>query len=101
MIRHIVMFKVKENNMNQNKEQILGTAKLMVQNFEEEIPVIRKFTCVTNSMEAPDSNYDLALICDFNSIEDLNEYQKHPKHLEFGEFIVSVRESRACIDYEI
>ena len=35
------------------------------------------------------------------SMEDLDAYQKEPKHLEFGAFISQVRESRACIDFQI
>lgn len=101
MIKHIVMFKLKEKTGDKSKAEILETASLMLQNFENEIPAIKKFECVTNVKEAPESNCDLALICDFDDIDGLNEYQNHPKHLEFAKFITGVRESRACIDYEI
>jgi predicted metal-dependent HD superfamily phosphohydrolase len=100
VIKHIVMFTIREEANNKSKAEIIAEAKLKSQNFNEEIPTIKKFNFVTNSMEAPDSNYDLALICEFDDIEGLNEYQKHPKHVEFGKFITEVRESRACIDYE-
>ena len=50
----------------------------MLKNFKELIPVMKDFKAVTNSPDAPDSNYDLALICDFASIDDLNAYQNHP-----------------------
>lgn len=96
MIKHIVMFTLKEENKKQNLE----TAKEKLKNFEAEIPSIKKFKVVTNAEGAPESNCDLALICDFEDIEGLNAYQVHPKHVEFGKFITSVRESRACIDYE-
>lgn len=101
MIRHIVMFKIKENADNKSKAELLAKADLLLQNFEEEIEPLKKFNYAVNSDEAPDSNYDLVLICDFDTINDLNEYQNHPKHLEFGKFIVEVRENRACIDYDI
>ena len=55
---------------------------------------------MTNAAAAPDSNYDLSLIFDFKNMDDLNAYQKHPMHVEFGKFIAAIRESRACIDYE-
>lgn len=101
MIRHIVMFKLKKEADNKCKAELLETAQSLLQNFKEEIPALKKFECVMNSDEAPDSNCDIALICDFDNIEGLDEYQKHPKHLKFAEFIVKVRESRACIDYEV
>ena len=65
-----------------------------------EIPLIATFEVVTNAAAAPDSNYDLSLIFDFKNMDDLNAYQKHPMHVEFGKFITAIRESRACIDYE-
>ena len=34
------------------------------------------------------------------TIDDLNAYQVHPAHLEFGKFIGTVKTDRACIDYE-
>ena len=41
------------------------------------------------------------LVGDFDTVETLDEYQKSPQHIEFGEFVYSVRVDRACIDYEI
>lgn len=100
MIKHIVMFKLSENADGKTKKENLDIALNMLKNFKELIPVIKDFKAVANSADAPNSNYDIALICDFESIDDLNEYQNHPEHLKFGKFITQVRESRACIDYE-
>jgi hypothetical protein len=55
---------------------------------------------VINSADAPESNYTIALICDFDDIEGLNAYQVHPAHVEFAKFIGTVKTERACIDYE-
>lgn len=100
MIKHIVMFKLSENAEGKTRKENLDTALDMLKNFKELIPVIKDFKAVSNSTDAPDSNYDLALICDFLNIDDLNAYQTHPEHLKFGKFITKIRESRACIDYE-
>ena len=72
MIRHVCMFTLKEENKENN---------------------IAEYT--------PDSNYDVALIFDFDSAQTLDAYQKSPQHVEFGEFVYTVRVNRACIDYEI
>lgn len=64
------------------------------------LDIIKKFNIVKNAEKTPDSNYDVALIFDFDTVEMLNEYQKSPQHLEFGEFVYSVRVDRACIDYK-
>ncbi len=65
----------------------------------KELDIIKKFNIVKNAEKTSDSNYDIALIFDFNTVEMLNEYQKLPQHLEFGEFVYSVRVDKAC-DYE-
>lgn len=95
MVRHICMFKLQEENKKSNLEEAIKRTTIL-----KDIPQIRNFEVVVNSKEAPESNYELSLIFDFDSMDDLNEYQRHPNHIEFGNFIKSVRESRACIDYE-
>ena len=50
---------------------------------------------------APNANFDVALIMDFESVDQLNTYQVSPEHVEFGRFVGGIRVDRACIDYEI
>ena len=89
------MFKLQEENKKANLDKALD----MLKNFKAEIPSLVEFQSVTNTQEAPESNYDIALICDFNDINGLNEYQVHPVHKNFGAFINTVKTERACIDY--
>lgn len=100
MIKHIVMFKLKEEANGKTAKENLEGALERLKNFEQEIPSLVHFEARTNSPEAPESNYELALVCDFNDIDGLNEYQVHQVHKSFGAYITPVRESRACIDYE-
>lgn len=95
MIRHICMFKLKEENKEANLKEALERLESM-----RGMELIQRIEVVTNDSEAPDSNYDLSLIFDFKDMDDLNAYQKDPKHLEFGKFITEVRENRACIDFK-
>lgn len=90
------MFKFKDDNKNENIKLALEKVQVL-----KELPEIKRFEVVTNIKEAPASNYELSIIFDFESMDELNSYQKNPKHLEFGNFIKSVREDRACIDFEI
>jgi hypothetical protein len=64
------------------------------------IEQIRGFEVVCNAPGMPESNYDVALIFDFEDADGLQTYQDHPTHKAFGAFISQIRESRACIDYE-
>ena len=95
MIRHICMFKLKEENKQANLEEML----VRVQSLRS-IEQVREFEVVCNAPGMPESNYDVSLIFDFESAEALQTYQDHPTHKAFGAFIGQIRESRACIDYE-
>lgn len=95
MIRHICMFKLKEENKKSNLEEIL----VRVQSLRD-IAQVRGFDVVCNAPGMPESNYDVSLIFDFDNAEDLQTYQDHPTHKAFGAFIGQIRQSRACIDYE-
>ena len=94
MIRHICMFKLKEENKQNNMDELM----VRVQSLRS-IEQLRGFDVVCNADGMPESNYDVALIFDFDNAEDLQTYQDHPTHKAFGAFIGQIRESRACIDY--
>ncbi len=96
MIRHICMFTLKEENKEENIRAFFERAEKL-----RELKTIKKFNIVKNAEKTPASNYDVALIFDFDTVEALEEYQKSPLHIEFGQFVSSVREQRACIDYEV
>ncbi len=95
MIRHICMFKLNAENKDAKIAEFFERAESL-----KEIPQLKRFEVVKNDKRTPDSNYDVSLIFDFDSVEDLNTYQTSPIHLKFGEFVASVKEARACIDYE-
>ena len=95
MIRHICMFKLKEENKQANLQEALVRAQCL-----KSIEQVCGFEVVCNAADMPESNYDLALIFDFKNAQELQAYQDHPVHKAFGGFITEIRESRACIDYE-
>ena len=96
MIRHICMFTLQEDNREKSISKFFERAEKL-----RKLKIIKKSSIVRNAEKTPDSNYDVALIFDFETVETLEEYQSSPQHLEFGDFISSVRVNRACIDYEI
>jgi len=99
MIKHIVMFKLKDAEGRSECENAVEAQKRF-NNVIANVKELKKGEVVINSKDAPESNYTIALICDFDTIDDLNAYQVHPAHLEFGKFIGTVKTDRACIDYE-
>lgn len=96
MIRHICMFKLKDENKKANIVEFLDRAESL-----KEISEIKRFEAVRNGQGMPESNYDVSLIFDFDSADDLDSYQKSPVHVKFADFVASVKELRACIDYEL
>lgn len=101
MIRHIVMFELLDEANGKTKSENLALAARKAEELRTKIPSLLSYTVAINSPDADSTNYDIALICDFEDMKGLEEYQNHPDHKEFGKFIVSVRKSRACIDFNI
>ena len=96
MIRHIVCFKFKEENKSEN----VAHAKAMLDALPAKIPeILHSETYVDCGVKG--DNYDLILISDFASHEDLERYIVHPDHKAVGAFMVPVRESRSCVDIEL
>jgi len=100
MIRHIVMFKLK--NFGGEKETL--TAALKVKNRLDELPLkinlIRRYESGID-VRRLEWSYDIILIMDFDSMSDLNAYTVHPDHQAFVTFNKDFSESKTCIDYEI
>lgn len=90
------MFTLKEENKENNIQEFIKRAQQL-----KNIDVIKQFSVVRNDEKAPVSNYDVALIFDFDTLADLDEYQKSELHIKFGEFVAGVKLQRACIDYQI
>lgn len=99
MIKHIVMFRLKDAQGRTATENALEAQKKAAV-LKEKINCLKNIEAVVNADGADGGNYHFALVCEFDSIDDLNKYQVHPEHLKFGAFISEVKESRACIDYE-
>lgn len=101
MIRHIVMFKFLPEAEGRTARENAVIAKEKLDALYGVVPTLKNSTVSLNSSEADQSNYDLVLIADFDDIDALNAYQVHPEHKKAGAFIGTVRESRACVDFEI
>ena len=99
MIRHIVMFRLKDTDGKTALENA-AEAKKRFNNVIENVETLRKGQLVINSEKAPQDNFTISLICDFDDIDGLNAYQVHPAHIEFAKFLGTVKTDRACIDYE-
>lgn len=100
MIKHIVMWKLKEFAESKGKLENANIIKAILENLQKEIKQIRFIEVginITKSIQA----YDIILYSEFEDIDDLNIYQNHPSHMKVSEFIGNVRDERIVVDYEI
>lgn len=100
MIKHIVMWKVKEKAIGKTKEENINEVKFMLENLKSHIQEIVELEVGVN-IENLTGSHDIILYTTFKDEKDLAIYQKHPKHLEVGKFIRQVSTDRACVDYKV
>ena len=101
MIRHVCMFEFLDEAEGRTRAENVAITKAMLESLPEKIDWIRASTVELNSPDAPEGNWDLILISDFDSFEDLERYRVHPDHVAVGTFMKPVRRSRSCVDFEI
>lgn len=99
MIKHIVMWKLKDNAQGSTKEE---NSKRIKRELEALKGVIKELVDIEVgiNVEPSDAAFDLVLYSVFNSKEDLDSYQNNPNHLKVAGFIRSVKEDRVVVDYE-
>lgn len=98
MVRHIVLFQLKKTVSESDKLIVMNQFKEAIEALPKDIEVIRSIEVKFNMN--PAEVYDIALVSEFDSLEDVNFYAKHPLHVAAGKILAEVKESRACVDYE-
>lgn len=99
MIRHIIMFKfqeVKDDNDRIKKAQRMKTSFGPLRNI---INVVESYEVVFNQKKA-DFSYDVAIISEFISWENLETYINHPEHQQAISACKDIKKEKAVIDYE-
>lgn len=98
MIRHIVMWKISDNTDTKLYEEQKPVLRDSFNNLYKLIPEIKHIEFRENVKLDDSLNYDLALLVEFDSLEELNVYISHPEHLKLVAIIKSLNLQRACID---
>lgn len=98
MVKHIVIFKLKEEIAKEEKWDIMNRFKAAIENLPTKIPFIRKVEVGLNMN--PSETWDMALYSEFDSLEDVKAYSVHPEHVAAGKIIADAKKNRACVDYE-
>lgn len=95
MIKHVIVIKFKPDVTDSEKNS-----------FEEElsklpsvIPEIKGFIFGRDVVRS-ERSYDFALVSDFDSLEALDRYRKHPEHVKVLQQVRNIAEHIVAVDFE-
>ncbi len=100
MIKHIVLWKLHDVANGNTKDVNARLIKEKPESLKGKIPGLLKLEVGFN-YKPSENAADIVLYSEFDSKESEAEYQIHPEHKKFVEFISSCRYERRVIDYEI
>ena len=100
MIKHIVMWKLRDFAGGAKKSENAEKIKAQLEGLKSRIKEVRALEVGVNINDSADS-YDIALCSEFASLEDLKRYQHHPEHVRVGDFIIELRLDRKVVDYQV
>jgi len=97
MVKHIVMWKLKDFAEGKSKEENIKFIKAELENLANIIPQIKFLEVGENIL--PDKDYDAVLYSEFESVEDVEIYQNHTEHKKVAAYIAKIRDGRVSGDY--
>ena len=100
MIKHIVMWTLKDEAEGADKAESAAEMKRQLSALPALIPCIRELE-VGVGVFAASPACDVVLYTVFASRADLDAYQAHPEHQKVVGFVKQVAASRSVVDYEI
>jgi len=98
MVKHRVLFKLKEFSSEKEKALKISEIKSRLEALINLVPPLKKINVGININ--PKEEFDICLETEHDTLDDLNAYAVHPEHVAVGAIVREVLESRACVDYE-
>lgn len=98
MVKHIVLFKLKNEVSAAEKQAVALKFKEAIEALPTIIPFIGHVEVGVNIN--PDEQWNIALYSEFKTLEEVKAYAVHPAHVAAAKLLADVKESRACVDYE-
>ena len=96
MIRHVVVFKLKPGVSEAQRDEWLE----MSRRLHGRIELVREFKIGVDLLRIPRS-YDVAVVADFDNLEDVSAYAEHPEHLPAVELSRELSEHIVSVDFEV
>ena len=100
MIKHVIIWTLKDTLSDAEKIEIKSNAKLNLEALVGKIDGLIDLKIITDFL--PTSNGEMMLDSTFDSFEALKAYAMHPAHqAAANEFVRPYTASRSCVDFEI
>ena len=100
MVKHIILWTLKDQYSDEEKEQIRKGIKENLEGLVGKVPGLLDMNIRIDKL--PTSTVDLMLDSTLESFEALKGYSAHPDHVAAANtFVRPYTATRACIDYEI
>lgn len=100
MLRHIVMFRMKEFAEDADGRQNMQRLKAQLEGLKDIIEEIKLFEVGINISDG-NVGCDLVLYSEFEGLDDLHRYQAHPDHIKVADFVGKVCRDRLVADYTV
>ena len=100
MIRHVVMWKFKEEAEGKSRLENMEIVRERLYALVPIIPEIKKME-IGFDVKHTEFSMDLMLLTEFDSLDALAAYAEHPDHLAVGVYVRAVTEKRIVLDCEI
>lgn len=98
MVKHIILWKLKDSYTEQEKEEIKAGIKSGLEGLQGKIPGLIDIRVETAGLSS--SNVDVMLDSTFEDEESLKNYAIHPDHVEVADNKVRpYTETRSCLDF--
>ena len=96
MIRHVAVFRFVPTFTAAEREHWMTLLRAL----PAQIPELRSISVGTDVLGGP-SSHELAIVADFDDLEGLDAYNRHPAHAEVVKISALVKVSLATVDFEI
>jgi valyl-tRNA synthetase len=99
MIKHIVMWTLKDSYEGKDKQALIQEFKDKLEALQDTISEVRSLEVGVNISPRP-SAQDLVLYTEFDDSAALDRYRNHPDHLKVVEWVKNVVQDGYVVDYE-
>ena len=99
MLKHIVMFRLKDSAEGHSKGENLRELKTLLEALKEKIPVVKCLEVGMNIGKSASAS-DIVLYSEFDDMQALEVYREHPEHKKAVDFITKACSERRVVDYE-